>query len=406
MKRELLKINNKETTVQISNTQVKAVRNKDITKVCARVYDDNKIGVAGQYGDGNLEELYKKAENNLKLNINYPCEISNNINIKANGEKLAISSSQIIGEVKNLIENLNVDDFVVNGTVSLASEELQLSNEENLDCYMKSESIEFGIYLKEKGSPNIIDTGYMIKGKEFDKELIISEVQELCKAHKNKLPLNVREDGKVRCIFNDGSNILNFFSNELNGKAVGTNSSAFNNKFDEKLFSEDVTLYEPNDIDDGGLPFDMEGTARNGEGDALISNGVLCSGYADKRTAKKYNLKETGNGFSDFDGVPSTVAPVLSLKKGNKTIKELLNGEEGILLIFAEGGDFTNHGGYGTPVQAGYVFDGEKLIGIVDEFSIASNVYKMFGEDFIGVASQGLNRIDKGRYAVIDMKVN
>lgn len=60
MNKELLRINNKETAVQISNNSIKAIRNKDIVKVGARIYDKGLIGVSGQYGDDNVEDILKK----------------------------------------------------------------------------------------------------------------------------------------------------------------------------------------------------------------------------------------------------------------------------------------------------------------------------------------------------------
>lgn len=47
MNKELLKIKIKETTVQISNGDIKAIRSKDLVKSGARVYKDGIVGVAG-----------------------------------------------------------------------------------------------------------------------------------------------------------------------------------------------------------------------------------------------------------------------------------------------------------------------------------------------------------------------
>lgn len=37
------------------------------------------------------------------------------------------------------------------------------------------------------------------------------------------------------------------------------------------------------------------------------------------------------------------------------------------------------------PVQLGYLCDGERLLGRLPEFTLVSNLFDMFGEDFIGV---------------------
>lgn len=409
MNKELLRINNKETAVQISNNSIKAIRNKDIVKVGARIYDKGLIGVSGQYGDDNVENILKKAENNLRLNIKYPCDISKNININVKDETVKLDDTiihqaeEFVDELSSLVKELG---FVASGTINISQEEVKLANDENLSCSMMRKSLDILIILKEIGSANIFDTGYSLSAKRFDKDLMLKEIGNMCRAHKNPVEVPVNEEGKVRCIFTEDSNILKFFINELRGEKIGTKSSFFNNKFGEKLFGENVTLYLENNVEERGLPFDYEGTLIKGEEDALIKNGVLKIGYADKRTAEKYDLKNTGSGFGDFNGVPELMAPNITLKRGEKTISELIDGKPAILVVECGGGDFTSDGGYGTPVQVAYVFDGEKFIGRIPEISIKSNIYDMYGKDFVGVPKNNLNSESLSKIVVMDMKVN
>ncbi len=406
MKREVLRIKNRETAVQISNNRVKAIRNKDIVKVGARVYDKGFIGVAGQYGESNLDELFEKAKENLRFNIKYPNEILNNLDIQVKGESNPIIIEEVETLVKGVEKVVKTYGFVASGTIKFIYNEIDLSNEEKLNCIVKTNKIEVGIILKEIGTPNIFDTTYFSSVKEVNKDIILKGVEDVCKAHKNPANIPVSKNGKIRCIFGQDEQILSFFINELNGQQIGSNSSFFNNKFGEKLFNENVTLYPSNDIEEGGHPFDLEGTLIKGEEDALIEKGILRHGYSDKRTSEKYGLKNTGNGFGDFNGVPTLSGENLNLKRGSKTLKELIDGQQSIFIASAGGGDFTNDGGYGTPVQIAYLFDGDNFIGKIPEISLKSHIYDMFGKDFIGVASDGLYEGSLDKLVVMDMKLN
>ncbi|MCI6275340.1 MAG: metallopeptidase TldD-related protein [Clostridium sp.] len=409
MNKELIRINDKETAVQISNNSIKAIRNKDIVKVGARVYSNGLIGVYGQYGDDKIDDIFGKAESNLKLNIKYPCEVSKGITINIKDEIVKIDDT-ILNKVEDFVEELGALvkelGFVASGTISISEEEVKITNDYDLNCVMSKKGLIIMVILKEIGTANIFDTGYLLNAKEFDKDLMLKEISDICRAHKNFVDVPVNEEGKVRCIFTEDSDILKFFINELRGEKIGTKSSFFNNKFGEKLFDEKFTLYLENNVDEGGVPFDYEGTLIKGKEEALVENGVLQMGYADKRTAEKYGLKNTGSGFGDFNGVPELMAPNLTLKRGEKTLVDLLDGKPSILVVECGGGDFTSDGGYGTPIQVAYVFDGKNFIGRIPEISVKSNIYDMYGKDFIGVPKDNLNPVSLSKLAVIDMKVN
>lgn len=409
MNKELIRINDKETAVQISNNSIKAIRNKDIVKVGARVYSNGLIGVYGQYGDDKIDDIFCKAESNLKLNIKYPCEVSKGITINIKDEIVKIDDT-ILNKVEDFVEELGALvkelGFVASGTISISEEEVKITNDYDLNCVMSKKGLIIMVILKEIGTANIFDTGYLLNAKEFDKDLMLKEISDICRAHKNFVDVPVNEEGKVRCIFTEDSDILKFFINELRGEKIGTKSSFFNNKFGEKLFDEKFTLYLENNVDEGGVPFDYEGTLIKGKEEALVENGVLQMGYADKRTAEKYGLKNTGSGFGDFNGVPELMAPNLTLKRGEKTLEDLLDGKPSILVVECGGGDFTSDGGYGTPIQVAYVFDGKNFIGRIPEISVKSNIYDMYGKDFIGVPKDNLNPVSLSKLAVIDMKVN
>lgn len=76
----------------------------------------------------------------------------------------------------------------------------------------------------------------------------------------------------------------------------------------------------------------------------------------------------------------------MNIKITRKTAKELLNGRLAIIPVQSNGDGFKEKGEYTMPVQIGLLTDGEKILGRVPPFTMSSNMFDMFGKDFIGVA--------------------
>ena len=97
--KQYYKIHAKETTVRVLNTEVSAVRKKDIVKKAVRVIKDGYIGIAGSIGDGDDNVLETEANDNLSIQIPYPYE--------ANEPSIA---GVVINENKITHENINEDN--------------------------------------------------------------------------------------------------------------------------------------------------------------------------------------------------------------------------------------------------------------------------------------------------------
>lgn len=56
------------------------------------------------------------------------------------------------------------------------------------------------------------------------------------------------------------------------------------------------------------------------------------------------------------------------------------------MLVQFYGGGFSDTGEYAMPVQMSYLTDGEKILGRLPPFTMRSNLFDMFGKDFIGTS--------------------
>ncbi len=119
----------------------------------------------------------------------------------------------------------------------------------------------------------------------------------------------------------------------------------------------------------------------------LIENGVLKRVFTDKKNAAKFGLEHTSSASGEYDDIPRLGYAHIESKRDSKDIQKTLDGNMAILVLVVAGGEFNADGIYGTPVQASYLFDGKKLIGILPEFNMNNDIYSMLGKDYIGTFS-------------------
>ncbi len=410
MKKEIYIDNMKETSLIISASKVDSVKMRDITKKSVRMYDGNFIGIAGGVGEVSIEDLQKKARENIKNKIPYNSEISKDKHIEIDKSNNIMDDKEFLLEGEKLLSELvkENEDFIFSNKITMAERTTNLINDQNLDLRYKDKSMYFEIIFKEKSSSSIFDGYVAYEGRNYNREDFLNMSSKVLKGYKNQVDLPYEGKFKVGVFMDSCEQLfLKIFSKELNGRIFAEGGSLFSNKLGEKLFNDDFTLIESRNPDDVYLQpfFDMEGTVLKDYSSNLIKNGVLISPYTDKKTSKKYNIKNTGSASGDYDEVPTLIQPNLTVKAGNKTLKELFGGEKGILLYIASGGDFTSSGQFGTPVQLAFLYDGENIIGRLPEIQVSSDVYKMFNDDYLGVCSDSLFNMNGGKVMVMNMDV-
>lgn len=398
----------KETSINVSQTEIDSIRHKDIEKTGLRVYENGCIGYAGAIGNYDEAELEKRAKDSLKNNISYPYELEENTKKHEDLSTEIIKDDELVAEFEELLSTLRSEqsDFYFSHKLHLTEYEYKIFNEKKLDLYYSDKLMSLELLFKEKSSINIMDGFVGFQSRKYDRELILKNINEVCNAYKNKVELPKKEILPVAFATGEILPMLKLLQ-DLNGNSFGSGSSLLSGKRGKKLFNENFTLYQNNNPVDTFSPFfDAEGVINENYRYNLIQDGVVISPYTDKRTAKKYNFPLTGSAIGEYDSLPTLGAPTLSIAESEKTARELLGGEMGIFVLLAEGGDFTPDGNLGTPVQLAFLFDGKKLIGKLPEFNLSSNVFDMFGKSFRGVSKDTVNPLSNNKYLIMDMKVS
>ncbi len=407
MIKEKYTINSEETSLNLVQTQIESVRKKNITKTGFRLYKDKKIGVSGAIGKYDEKEQWEKSEKALSLNIDYPYEVSSDCEKSVEKPCDFTGGVEFTEEMEELLKQLRErhPKFIFSNKINLVTDDVTLENDNGLNLHSRISKIEASVLIKDKSSSDLMDAFMGMEGTKWDREEFLRMMEMTCTGLEKDADI---QNGKHKVVLIPfGCDFMNKMYSELHGLRYGTGGSLFSGKIGEKLFKEDFTLYQSLSPEDGILDafFDAEGTVNENFRYPLIENGILKSPYTDKKYANQFNLALTGAAGGSYDSVPSLSPHPLVIKKSEKTLKQLLNGEKAVLVYFASGGDFTPEGKYATPVQTSFLFDGEKLFGRLPQLNITSHVYDMFGDDFIGVAKDSFTTLFPMHLPVMNLKV-
>ncbi len=400
-------INTKETTCNIVQTEIESIRRKNIQQTGLRIYDNGKMGVAGALGAVDNKELEKQAKSALEFNIPYTSEITKNHQESHDYRKKIIDKNEFIKEMEDLLITIkkNQPDFSFGNKIKIVEKEISLSNDAGLDLSYKDNFLSIGLTFKENSSLSIMDGSVFATDRKYDKDAFIQKVNKICTGYQKKCELP--EEGKIPVIFFEGNgDIVKKFYSDLNGRLYGTGGSLLDGKMGEKLFNENFTFYQNRNPEmDGAIFFDAEGHVNKELLYPLIKDGVFLHPYTDKKISSQYNLPHTGCAHSSYDGIPGIAFPGEHIKRSSKTLVELLEGKTALLVYICAGGDFTPDGDFGTPVQLGFLTDGQNILGRVPECQVSSNLFNMFGDDFKGVSSDPFFEKDKTHSIVMEMEM-
>lgn len=385
MKQEFIAIQEKETAAKIQNTRINAVRTKDIVKKGVRVYANGKIGISGAIGEVAEEILVENAVQNLGTGIRYPYPLSKDRKDHRNYNDNPMSAEELMSITESVLETLGKEysDFDFSETVSATEITNKMHNSEGLDLKYKDAYFSLVLVLKEKKSANLFDGLLACAGRQFDPDKFWAFNCAYLEAYRNPVDL---PEGEVLPVFTlMPDSLLSFLNKSLNAERFATGSSVFSGKLGEQLFNEKITLeqnrnplYEPRAF------FDMEGVILPEDRYVLIEDGKLVSVFTDKRNAELYNLPHTGSASGDYDDMPSLTTVPLRFRTDSEDLQKALEGQPAILTVMSFGGDFTPDGSFAAPVQVSFLFDGERIIGKLPEFTMRSHLNKMLGEDYIG----------------------
>ena len=407
MIRELYSERTKETTLSVVNNQVTSIQKSDTVKTGLRLYDKDNIGVAGTIGAYDENQLEDRAKQMLHFQVPYPCEPTGENRRKVDlSDSFSLTDEAFLHTSQELLSMLGREypNFSFSHKIRYTEGEAQLKNDRGLELSHRDKLVLVELLIKHKQSKNLMDAGGIYLARNYDLQEAFRTVSRVCASFEEKV---APPEEKMPVVFLSHEGVLMKFLTDLYAHSLATGASLFSDKLGQKLFGDDFSLaVDRTPGDSYQCFFDAEGTTLPEDRFLLIENGVLKSPYTAKRVAKQYGYDLTGSAAGAYDSVPNVSPGGITVGCSGKTIKELLGGRKAICVEISAGGDFTSQGEYAAPVQAAFLFDGEKLCGRLPQIAIRSNVFDMFGKDFIGLATDGLSPQSPLKYLALDMAVD
>ncbi|MCL2662781.1 MAG: metallopeptidase TldD-related protein [Oscillospiraceae bacterium] len=409
MIKEKVCINEKKTSLSITNSNISAVLKSNIQKTGIRLYDNDCLGIAGAIGSYDENELVKNAKQMLKFKLPYngkpTAGIKRCIDLSI---KLEMSNEEFVKFSDKLLQALRAKygNFMFSHKIELIETEETITNDSGTDLVHREKQLEVVLLNKHRESKSMADGFGFYITREADFDTAFKEMSWVCEAYDEKADFSEEFERIPVVLLGQHQEFLMKFMIDLDGNAFGSGASLFSGKTGEKLFNDNFSLLVNRDSENRfGCFFDGEGTVLPQDRFALIENGVLMSPYTTKRIAKKYDYSLTGSASMGYDSAPSATPECIEVARSDKTIKELLGGRKAVYALVAAGGDFTPQGEYASPIQTAYLYDGENYFGRLPQLSMSSNIYDMFGKDFIGASSVGSYPDCPCSYLALEMNV-
>src|SRR4051794_11867962 len=175
------------------------------------------------------------------------------------------------------------------------------------------------------------------------------------------------------------TSILEHIFEGVNGDSVYRGASFLAGKLGQKIAADHITI-----IDDGTIPGGFGSSPFDGEGvptrrTVVVQNGVLNSYVLNTYTAKKLNMKTTGNASRGLAGTPGIGPGNYFLQPGTRTPKEMIAGiKEGLYVTEFLGQGVNMVTGDYSRGASGLWISGGQLAYPVEEITVAGNLKELF----------------------------
>lgn len=386
MIKELYQITQSEISINITQSNIDSIRKKSIVKSGCRVYDNGFIGISGTFGQP-TEDTWNEAEKNLELKVSYKYEpIKERKRIRKSCLDI-LTDEQIINNTELLLSQLRKEfpDFIFSNKINYYTTKEILSNDAGLYFENTDSGLMIMIIFKTTDSVSVFDGEICITSRDFDVDKILENAKNQLNGYRNKVDIKGKENLPVAMLF---STVNDKLLESLNGELLGNKISVFAKSLGQKIFSGNFSVtVNRTDSRFGKCFFDSEGNTLENDSIYLIENGTILRGYTDKKQSDLFGFDNTACAGGEYDDIPSLrqfSGYEIEAVPSDKTIEELSDGKEYILLDIAGGGDWTSDCDFASPVQLGYLMKGTKVIGRLPEFNVSGNLYNIFGKDFIG----------------------
>lgn len=365
----------------------KAFERNNSVESSYRVYDGEKVGICYSIGEISDEEGFARAQADPERARPYP------FTPEAGGERKRDKSESTVTDrelmdvseeyMKYLLEKY--PQFTFSGNFTAERCRYALTNDLGTDFEESDACFGAGIMFKHKDSRDIIDGNFGFNARTLDDGTSFRTMADLYLGSYETIA-DVPEEILLSIQY---YSLTGTIANELDAETLALGTSRLTGKIGEQVFSEDFTL--EHDVTDKEIWFwkfwDGEGCVLEGDKLMLIENGVIKTGYSDKRVAKKYGVPHMRSAGINYADLPYPGGLNLRIRRSEKTIRELMAGRPAIIPLNCTGSPMDSKGNMSMIINSSLLWDGESVVGRLPEFRVNMNFFDALGKDYIGVGS-------------------
>lgn len=173
------------------------------------------------------------------------------------------------------------------------------------------------------------------------------------------------------------SGLVSMVFGAASGGSIYRRSSFLVDKVGQEISSPLVTIVDDATMADGvaSRPFDGEGVKTSQI--TILENGVLKNYICDAYSARRLNLKATGNASRGYQSTPGVGSTNLYLKNGNTSPKDIIKSvKNGLYLTDMFGSGMNSVTGDFSQGATGFWIENGEITYPVQEITIAGNVLK------------------------------
>jgi len=412
MRKEILKLQEKEISIEVTGNVIASVRNKDIVKKGARVFNDGRIYSSSFVGNIDEEKLIALALENSDGSIEFDYPLQNCTDNKRSALSEETKNQDILyADYGELLAELvkKYPEFIFSGKANLCRVTKELKVAEQAKQTTQKVDYDFcSWYLcyKHKKSAGIID-GYFgadtIAGYDLK-----NEARKYYKYLDVFTKMVTLQAGKLPVVFVQSSQLLSKLLESIRADYYKKDIGLFKGMLGKKILNNKFTLSDVSYMPERGsvVLFDGDGIVRENPIFPLVKEGVFQNLICDLRNAKKYNLSPTGNGQRSFDTSTTLGFNKVFIEGGSRSVQDILNDlPECLIVEMAAGGDFTDTGDYSTPVQNGFLAKNGVITGKLPQITLKSSLQKMLGDDLIEISSNSFSGLEYNSAIFTEMNV-
>ncbi|MEW6096151.1 MAG: TldD/PmbA family protein [bacterium] len=376
------------TQSKFENNKLKCIKTKQINGLGLRIIKNGRIGFSSTTC-GQTTLLIENAINSAKFgqeakfefpksHIPHQTKIFDKEVEEFSVEEGLELGNRLIEKLLHLEQGLFCKDLDINKTIL----KTKITNTSGLEItYQKTFFTLYVTGLLVRNN-SLLWLNEYTSGCNLNKDIdsIVDRIGESLQWSRNELSAKTQ---KLPAIFTPKliPTILETVELGVNGKLVQKGASPLTDRLGEKIFDEQITIYDDATVDFGpnSCPVDAEGITT--QKIPLIENGILKNYIFDLQTAGFLKTNSTGNGYRDFDSLPSPQCSNLIISTGNMDFYEMIKDmKEGIIIDLVLGGGQSNvlAGEFAFNVELGFKVENGEVVGRLKDTMVACNIFDIF----------------------------